>query len=711
MVRTLRVRLRFRGGLLETTRRGGARQHAHDASHERKRVIAHLSTRERGLHAVDFEGISGIRRRGISTANLRLSHQGESVAFHVEPKRRRFGPGSTLFFLGDGEAANPYGNEIVYELEIGVRGQRMPVELMGVGEGPVSVYRHRIDRQENRLYQATLVDAVDPWLWDTVFGGASKRFPFAISGLAARAEAAHLSLWLQGGSDFPASPDHHVRVWVNGSLVGEDSWNAKRPRKLEAEVPPGVLRDGENVLEIENVGDTEAAYSMVFVDRWALEYSRQLEAVAGRFEGRFDGSGRATLSNLGTGSYVVDATDAAPRWLKIDSADGAAFRARAGHRYVASSPEAVARPAVSEPVVSRLKNSLNYADYLVIGPSELVVAARPLLTHRQNQGLDVRGVSLEEIYSEFGFGEARPSAIQSFLSYAYHHWRAPSPRYVLLLGDGTYDFKDYLRLGGKRLQLPPFMVKTEFLWTASDPAYAAINGDDLLPDLAIGRLPAASVSELATMVTKILTFEAGVDDSEGPIVLVADDSDRAGEFERDADTLAATISGGRSVEKIYLSQLGVSETRSRVLDAFDSGASLVSYLGHGGINLWADENLLRSRDVSLLSTQPRQPIVLTMNCLNGYFHFPFFDSLSEALLKAEAKGAIATFSPSGLSLHEPASRFHSTIVHELVRGNHVRLGDALLEAQIQFAETGARNELLSIYHLMGDPALVLSDRP
>ena len=37
---------------------------------------------------------------------------------------------------------------------------------------------------------------------------------------------------------------------------------------------------------------------------------------------------------------------------------------------------------------------------------------------------------------------------------------------------------------------------------------------------------------------------------------------------------------------------------------------------------------------------------MTMNCLNGYFVAPAFDSLSESLLKAEGRGAIAAFSPT-----------------------------------------------------------------
>ena len=94
--------------------------------------------------------------------------------------------------------------------------------------------------------------------------------------------------------------------------------------------------------------------------------------------------------------------------------------------------------------------------------------------------------------------------------------------------------------------------------------------------------------------------------------------------------------------------------------------------------------------------------------LNGYFDFPYFDSLSEALVKAEETGAIAAFSPSGLSLSGPAHRYHQALLNELLHGNHPRLGDAVLAAQEDYADTGAFPELLSIYHLLGDPALKLT---
>jgi hypothetical protein len=74
-------------------------------------------------------------------------------------------------------------------------------------------------------------------------------------------------------------------------------------------------------------------------------------------------------------------------------------------------------------------------------------------------------------------------------------------------------------------------------------------------------------------------------------------------------------------------------------------------------------------------------------------------------LKAEGKGAIAAFSPSGLSLDEPAHRFHRELLDAVFNQGHGRLGDAVLAAQSAYAESGEFPELIAIYHLLGDPAL------
>jgi hypothetical protein len=381
------------------------------------------------------------------------------------------------------------------------------------------------------------------------------------------------------------------------------------------------------------------------------------------------------------------------------------FGVEAGRRYLTTAPAGVLRPEVRWTRTGGLKNVRNQADYVLIGPREYLSVAEPLLELRKAQGLTVKAVSVEEITAEFGFGEARPEAIRDFLAFAFHNWSTPSLRYVVLLGDATYDYKDYLETGVTN-QVSTATVKTKFMWTASDPAYASVNGDDILPDISIGRLPAADIVEAQTMVSKIVAYETA-EANQGLVILVADNPDGAGNFESDMDEIARGLPAGAPVEKIYLGRVGTSVARQAILAAFDQGVSLMSYVGHGGIHLWADEDLLNAGQVSGLSPQAQQPLLLTMNCLNGYFHFPYFNSLAEELLKAEDKGAIAAFSPSGLSLNHAAHLYHQVLLAELYSGNHERLGDAVLAAQEAYAETGAYTELLSIYHLFGDPALRL----
>jgi len=695
LARRLVVRLSFSG-----------RERALQKPPRRTDVVRRLHVHDRGLYAVRFEDLWGTRRASVPTRSLRLSHQDRSVPFHVEPRGALFGPGSTLYFLTQGRSLNPYGDSAVYELENAPGLEMTTTSASPSGPGR-DYYWQEVSKEENRYYQAGLLDAKDLWLWDILFAPAIKSFPFEIRDLGPAAESASLRVFLQGVSDLDG-PDHHVRLFLNGSLVAESHFEGKLPEVLDAELLPGLLREGPNELQIENVGDTGVEYSMVMLDRFVLSYPRLLRAQEGKLEGGFTDSGVAEVPGLSSDALLLDITEPSKIWLDGArvGAVGLRFRADAGRRYFAVNKNAVLAPAVERRPASRLTSRLMRADYLVVGPRELLPAADPLLALRREQGFMSRAVPLDEIYSEFGHGEPRPRAIRDFLAYTYNAWRKPAPRYVLLLGDGTYDFQDFLKTG-VRNQVPPFMARTCCLWTASDSAYASVHGDDLLPDIAIGRLPAASLAEARVMVAKTLAYESSATFSPGRIVLVADNPDDGGDFGASAEELAQGVLATRNPERIYLATLGPQATRAAITQAFDRGSALVSYVGHGGIHLWASENVFDTAQVGELRTQAQQPVVLTMNCLNGYFHFPYFNSLAEALVKAEGKGAIAAFSPSGLSLNAPAQTFHRALLEEILSGRHPTLGDAVLAAQAAYAASGEFPELLTIYNLLGDPALRL----
>ena len=189
---------------------------------------------------------------------------------------------------------------------------------------------------------------------------------------------------------------------------------------------------------------------------------------------------------------------------------------------------------------------------------------------------------------------------------------------------------------------------------------------------------------------------------DGTAVLVADNPDLAGDFEANLNDVASLLTA-RPTQKLFLTQLGAA-TRPAVLDAFNQGPALVSYVGHGSQGNWASETIFSTSDIPSLLPQARPPLVLTMTCSNGYFIHPWSNGLAESLALAPHKGAIAAFSPTGLSLDAAAHLYHRALVSQLEHGNHARIGDLVLAAQDDYTQTGAFPELLALYHLFGDPA-------
>ena len=568
-----------------------------------------------------------------------------------------------------------------------------------LGASGPSEHRREVTFEQNQYYTASLVKAPDRWLWDTIVSGDAKTFELELSHVAPAA-AVTIHVAIQGASDLEAAPDHHVELRLNGVLLGNAFWDGKTLHSWTLDVPTGVLRNGVNNLEVKNVGDTEASYSVVMLDRVSVSYG------ATPSPDGFWTDGTARVPSGGTAAHVVAESDSETLWVTPSVANGdVVFPSARGLRYLVVEEGSVLVPRVERVRAHRLLKRTRGVEYLAIGPPEFLDAAKPLLDERRRQGLRTRAVSIDDLFSEFGHGERNPAAIRDFLTSVYGSRRGPRLRYVVLVGDGTYDYKNVFGLEDKN-PVPPYLVKTRYLWTVSDPVLAAVHGTDALPDVAIGRLPARTVEDVRTLVDKILAYESG-GASRGAVWLVADNPDGAGDFRADAESLASGVLAPFAPQRIHLADMDPASAREAIGRAFDDGAALMSYLGHGGIHLWADENVLDLEGVASLGAQSKQPVLLAMNCLNGFFHFPFFDSLSEALVKAPGRGAIAAISSSGLSLHAPARIYHEAIVEELVNGGNARLGDAFLAAQKRYATSGADPELLLLYNLLGDPALRL----
>ena len=312
-------------------------------------------------------------------------------------------------------------------------------------------------------------------------------------------------------------------------------------------------------------------------------------------------------------------------------------------------------------------------------------------------------VLLEDIYDEFNGGIEDPLAIQRFLSYAWNNWRL-APRYAALVGDGSYDHRDLLGLGDSLV--PAWMTATPNGLFAADNLYGRFANEQ---KIAIGRIPVHDNAGMYSYVDKLSAWQAGLSTS-GLVQLMADNDDAAGAFTDDSNGLKSLIPGGKLAPgDIYLKDIfadggDINTARTALLSALNAGRDNVNYLGHGGMDRFATEGLLTTADVSSL-TNTRTPFVNALSCVINRFAVAGFDSLGEELVLRNGGGAIAVWSPTGLSQNPSAVLLNRALYESIYTDGKKVLGDAIVAALNKYAARDGVEWMPKVYTLLGDPAL------
>jgi hypothetical protein len=491
-----------------------------------------------------------------------------------------------------------------------------------------------------------------------------------------------------------------------------DKWDGQSPNTVQYSFSQELLTEGDNTIEVKGLLDTGASQSIFYVDSFDLSYHRLYQAVDNRLIARGDGNPVVTIEGFTEPDiFVFDVTDAnKPKVINaatIDEHGAGNYRVS----FTPSSPDSLyLAAAINNGLLtpdsilagnaSSLKQSNNRADYLVIAPDELKEASQALASYRQSKGLKTMVVELEDIINEFNYGIYSPEAIKDFLSYAYKKW-TKSPRYVVLVGEGTYDYKDNKGFGDN---LMPIMVAdTPSGLAPSDTLYADVKGNSV-PEMAIGRLPVLTPEELQYILNKIIAYEGSTHNNR--VIMLADNDDGGGDFHADSDYIAALTPPEYTKVKIYLPEPGqVNVFRQMLIDEMNYGSVLVNYIGHAGVDRLATEGLLRTIDLVSLVNQNSLPVLTAMTCNVGQYAVPGYDSLSEALVLKNNGGAVAVWAPTGLSLNSLARVLDEKFIKAVFESKKPVLGDAILKAFKGYNSEGGSSFMMDIYNLQGDPAL------
>ncbi len=628
---------------------------------------------------------AGLPVNSLNPKTFRLFWMGQEVPIQVDGESDNvFHSTDRLLFYGRNLDSlhyegvwsdDKYTGENVYWLTYGgANGLRMSTKASAGSGTTAGPYLHK-DHQERNLFYFTdrpyLVGepmpqryepGADRWQWIWVRSSPSFRnFPFVINNIPGSAADGLATVGLQGSSGrqflFQPPTPHHIRLYINGTLIYDNpaAGYDYTAFTITATVPHNtLLNNTTNFLRVEL--NPVGVSSEVYINWLELGYrdNHTAESSLLFFNGE-PGTGpwRYTASGFGDSDIrVYDVTDIfSPKRFTgttIGGGNDVTFGdSLGGRRYIAVSAggwlsplriEAYA-PQTSAYSPADLLATINGADWIAIAHKDVWPEAVRLATYRSAK-YRVALVDVDQIYAQFNGGMRSSESIREFLRYVYHNWTAPKNQFVLLFGDGTSDMRNY-RFPVPTL-IPPFLVAVEPTLgeTAADNQFVTLVGNDVLPDMSIGRFPVDTLPEAALMVSKTIKYESTppYNDWNLNVLFIADDgTGGGGDFFEFSNILADGYSTPVPVSttkflplpytstKVYLgyninNQPGTCFTagdcQQDIIDGVNNGALFTSYVGHAQTGNWATNPW--TGIVSQFTNYERLSIFLGMACSEGF---------------------------------------------------------------------------------------------
>ncbi|HUV37941.1 MAG TPA: C25 family cysteine peptidase [Patescibacteria group bacterium] len=685
-----------------------------------------VSIEEDGIYRIDYQNLidAGADLYGVDPTTITLYEGGAETAVYVSGEGDgRFDPGDAVYFFGRGNTG-PFSRINMYWLSWGSQaGLRMVgVDCCPGDSFPVPAsFIDTLHFEENRQYYAALPggEGEDHWYWEKLIAPGTGEYLLDIPDAASGTYDAEVTVGMYGYTEAA----HRVELTFNRYLGADCTWHGIAKYVTSFTVPSRYISRDANRL----YADCPSAdpFDQVLFNRVEVVYRRACKSRDGELRFTDSGSGpnqfevtgfpqsdielfRITNPRHGERMVGHAVRDGGEGWILAfeDTLDGG--------EYLAVAAGACRTPVeIVREVSSNLLSPAHQADYIVITHPLLIDAVRELVTYRRNEGLAATVVTVDDVYDEFNYGNFDPGAIRDFVSYAYHNWRRPSPAYLLLVGDASCDYRGYLSDGVANL-VPThlFTAQTDDRETSSDDWFGCVAGEDMFPDLMIGRITARNESDVADYVGKVIAYETetGAGAWRKTAVLIADNPDDAGDFPAICDSLASRYfsPAGFDTVKIYYGRY-YQKCRQMIVDAIDEGCSFCAYVGHGSNDRWAHEEFFISQDVYALNNEGRYPVVVMNTCKNGWFDYPeerYAYVMAEEFARAPLRGAAACWAFSGLS-YAPHAALLSEFLYGglLFEGNHI-FGSAAFQAKVRYlAMPYVYWDQAAMLILFGDPAL------
>ncbi len=578
-------------------------------------------------------------------------------------------------------------------------------------------------------------DSIDNWYWGMFGEKDLTSFPFTIPSPSQNGTA-RMRIGLMGLTSIDSViTDHRFDCFINGNPAGDHqliSWDGQRSMVFTTDsFPSSFLLHGKN--EISFVAKNTTIPDRVALNWIEFYYPYTFNAYGG--EARFRSSKKFDCKLV---EYEVNGftskdielwdTDRGRFFVNTIISEGSGKNRGSyslvfqdsvcnSSHYFAQEVRNRKTPEIQLDTLQFDIAALKDADYIAIAPDSFRLTLKSLLDLHSKRNLKTAFVDIKTIYHFFSYGIHDPDAIRTFIQYSFQNNPDHPPVYILLAGDTSHD----LDKSNNNLNLVPVHLSRIPGWgpAADDGYYATVNGNDQFPDLCIGRFPARNRTELKCIVDKtclyIRTPQRGYW-KDNILLLGGGESD----FSTFNDQASSEVIGPSmnivrmDAEPSSRYYKDASLAPGMIADIINSGVFFVNFNGHGGGNIWSDNNFFGYKDLSRLlnssgSRGGRLPIVFSFTCLTGFFESVYYRSLGEEFLRNSPSGAISFYGASAYTskngnvimnkmMLENATNRSFTTVGELIRHCEMNL---LASYDAQYLS------LVRQYNLLGDPALPL----
>ena len=381
-------------------------------------------------------------------------------------------------------------------------------------------------------------------------------------------------------------------------------------------------------------------------------------------------------------------------------------------------------------------------DYLILTPRFLESAANRLANfHRTNSGLNVKVVNLDLIYNEFGGGKQDIGALRNFVKYIYQNASAPNRKikYLNLFGDASFDFKD--RIPNNTNIVPIYHATNSYfageISFASDDFFCLmdanegdVENDNAFAsnygiDIAVGRMLVSSVKQADEMVNKVIEYYdiKSYGNWRNNYVSISDDpslfqpADKYLQFfqNRLTDVIYQQkpfINYKKILLDAYQQQTSAGgdrypQARTDLRNAFEKGALVFNYLGHGGEDGLTEERIWEKFDGANFNNQYRYPLFITITCDFSKFDNPLRPTAGEYTYWNPKGGAISMITTIRTIGQNSAQNFNDVLGAQLFAygsNSYPTIAEALRISK----NASSNNSATRVVFYLGDPALKLA---